>query len=134
MGKIGHIEFAGTDGAALKDFYGSLFGWEISRRDMGGFDYFDITTDSDFTAGIRHEPEGCAEIVVYIRVEDVDGSVATAQALGAGVRIPPMDYGDLRFALITDPQGNPVGLTQARPEIAGSQDYLDSEQEIVGSE
>ena len=122
MGKIGHIEFAGTDGAALKDFYSGLFGWEISHRDMGGFDYFDITTDSDFTAGIRHEPEGCAEIVIYIQVKDVDEAVATAQELGAGVRIPPMDYGDLRFALITDPQGNPVGLTQASPQNLGAQE------------
>ena len=112
MGKIGHIEFAGTDGTALNDFYAGLFGWDIHRRGEGGFDYFDIATDGDFTAGIRHEPEGCAEIVVYIEVGDVDAAVATAQELGAGVRIPPMEYGDLRFALITDPQGNPVGLTQ----------------------
>jgi predicted enzyme related to lactoylglutathione lyase len=115
MGKIGHIEFAGTDGAALKDFYSGLFGWDISRRDVGGFDYFDIATGAGFTAGIRHEPEGCAEIVVYIDVEDVDTAVATAQELGAGVRISPTEYGDLRFALITDPQGNPIGLTQALP-------------------
>ena len=64
-----------------------------------------------------------AEIVVYIQVEDVDAAVATAQDLGAAVRIPPTEYGNLRFALITDPQGNPLGLTQALPgnESSGSE-------------
>lgn len=113
MSKIGHIEFAGKDGGALKSFYSGLFGWKIAKKAAGGYDYYDISTDGEFTAGIRHEPEGCAEIVVYIEVDDVDAAFARAEALGAGVRIPPMDYGDLRFALVTDPEGNPVGLTEA---------------------
>jgi len=125
MGKIGHIEFAGTDGPALKEFYAGLFGWDISRRDVGGFDYFDIATGSELTAGIRHEPEGNAEIVVYIQVEDVDVAIATAQDLGAAVRIPPMEYGNLRFALVTDPQGNPVGLTQVIPGELRNQVHKD---------
>jgi predicted enzyme related to lactoylglutathione lyase len=112
MATIGHIEFAGKDGAELKDFYAGLFDWDIKLRDAGGFDYYDIPTNGDFTAGIRHEPEGCAEIVIYVQVEDVDAAFAAAEKMGAGVRIPPMEYGDLKFALITDPQGNPVGLTQ----------------------
>ena len=116
MARIGHIEFAGTDGAALKDFYAGLFGWEVQAREGCESSYYDIATGEGFTAGIRHEPEGCAEIVVYVEVADVDAAVVTARELGAEVRIPPMEYGDLRFALITDPQGNPVGLTQAPPK------------------
>lgn len=112
MGKIGHIEFAGKDGAGLQSFYTGLFGWDIAKQEVGGCDYYDISTDGNFTAGIRDEPEGSAEIVVYIEVENVDAAFAAAQELGAGVRIPPMDYGNLRFALITDPEGNPVGLTE----------------------
>lgn len=114
MAKIGHVEFAGTDGAELQSFYGGLFGWDIGHKEVGGFDYYDIPTDGSFSAGIRHEPDGCAEIVVYMEVDDVDAAFETAQALGAGVRIPPMTHGELRFALITDPQGNPVGLTQRK--------------------
>ena len=113
MARIGHIEFAGTDGPALRDFYTGLFGWSIAGDEAAQYPYYNIATDGDFSAGIRHEPEGCAEIVVYVEVEDVDAACTRAQELGAEVRIPPMTHGDLRFALITDPQGNPVGLTQA---------------------
>lgn len=113
MARIGHIEIAGTDGASLRDFYTSLFGWHIEGDEAAQYPYYDIATDGNFSAGIRHEPEGCAEIVVYVEVEDVDAACARAQELGATVRIPPMTHGDLRFALITDPQGNPVGLTHS---------------------
>jgi len=112
MGRIRHIEIAGQDGAALGAFYRSLFDWDIGHRDVAGYDYYDIVTDSGFTAGIRHEPEGRSEIVVYVEVDDVDAAFRSALDLGADARIPPMTHGNLRLALIVDPAGNPVGLTQ----------------------
>lgn len=111
MGTIKHIEIAGTDGGRLKTFYSGLFGWTIERRELAGFDYYDIATPEGPSAGIRHEPDGKAELVIYIEVDDVDRAVERAEDLGAQVRIPPMDYGELRFALIEDPEGNPIGLT-----------------------
>jgi len=75
-------------------------------------DYHDIEGAGEVGAGIRHEPEGDPEIVVYVEVEDVDRAVERAKGLGASVRIPPMEYGNLRFALIEDPEGNPIGLTR----------------------
>ncbi|REJ76432.1 MAG: VOC family protein [Acidobacteria bacterium] len=113
MARIKHVEIAGRDGGLLRDFYSSVFGWEIESRDVGGFEYFEIETENMSTAGIRHEPEGKAEIVVYFEVEDLEEAVERAESSGASVRIPPMEYGDLRFALIEDPEGNPIGLTEA---------------------
>lgn len=112
MAKIQHIEIAGKDGGKLRVFYSELFDWTIARRDVAGFDYYDIDLGEGPTAGIRHEPEGQPEIVVYVEVDNLDASVEKAKTLGATVRIPPMEYGDLRFALIQDPEGNPIGLTQ----------------------
>lgn len=116
MNRIKHIEIAGVDGSALSGFYRELFSWDVSKRDIAGFDYFDIKTEGEPTAGIRHEPQGKAEIVVYVEVDDVEQSVERASALGAKVRIPPMEHGELKFALIEDPEGNPVGLTQREAE------------------
>ncbi|HUF04380.1 MAG TPA: VOC family protein [Aridibacter sp.] len=113
MAKPKHIEIAGVDGGALRDFYTSVFGWRIEKRDMAGFDYYDIATGEGPTAGIRHEPEGKAELVVYFEVDDLEETVERAESAGALVRIPPMEYGDLKFALIEDPEGNPIGLTEA---------------------
>lgn len=112
MAKIKHIEIAGVDGAALRSFYGELFGWQITRRDAGGFDYYDVEAGGEPTAGIRPEPEGRPEIVVYVEVSDLDGAVERARELGGTVRIPPMEHGDLHFALVEDPEGNPIGLIE----------------------
>jgi len=112
VSKITHIEIAGVDGYKLQAFYGKLFGWDISRREVGGFDYHDVDVTGSPTVGIRHEPKGPPEIVVYVEVNDLDRSVEKAVALGGSIRIPPKQHGDLHFALIRDPEDNPVGLTE----------------------
>ena len=119
MSTIKHIEIAGVDGKKLQHFYAELFGWGMNRRNVGGFDYFDVDVSGSPTLGIRHEPEGYPEIVVYVEVTDLDRSVKEAEALGATIRIPPIQHGDIRFAVIKDPEGNPIGLTQAKPEDHG---------------
>lgn len=111
MAKPIHIEIAGIDGSGLRDFYSSVFGWRIEKRDLSGSDYFDVATGDLPTVGIRHEPEGKAELVVYFDVEDLEETIERAESEGAVVRIPPMEHGDLKFALIEDPEGNPIGLT-----------------------
>lgn len=112
MAEIRHIEIAEADGERLRDFYQRLFGWEGNRREIAGFDYYDVHSESAVTTGIRHEPTGSAEIVVYVEVDDVAASVAEVERLGGRVRIPPMEHGDLKFELVEDPEGNPIGLTE----------------------
>ena len=114
MSLIGHIEIAGKNGQELETFYSNLLDWKILRRDIGGFAYGDVQTEKGPTIGIRHEPEGKAEIVLYVEVGDLKQSVARAEELGSTVRIAPRDGGNVLFALIEDPQGNPLGLTQKK--------------------
>lgn len=111
---ITHVEFAGVQGEVLEQFYAKLFGWQIERQNISGFPYgrMDFGKENALTGGIRHEPEGRAEIVIYVQVEDLDASFKQAQELGATVRIPPLETPDVTFALIADPEGNPIGLVQ----------------------
>ena len=112
--QIMHIEIAGRAGPALEDFYGSLFGWSVERKEAGGHAYGWVTPApaEACTVGIRHEPEGRAETVLYVGVDDLPGSVARAVELGASVRIPPVQGSGMMFALLSDPEGNPFGLLQ----------------------
>lgn len=112
MAKIKHIEIAGVEGGKLRSFYAELFDWTITRKDNVEYEYYDIEFGDEPSAGIRHEPDGKPEIVVYIEVSDLQWSVDKAKSLGATTRIPPMEYGEVRFALIEDPEGNPIGLIQ----------------------
>lgn len=115
MGRIGHIEIAGQDGEKLEEFYANLLGWQIDRRDIGGHQYGDVKLEgASHSLGIRHEPDGKAEIVLYVAVEDLDASVAKALDLGATLRIPRIDAGEIYFALVQDPEGNPLGLTESK--------------------
>jgi len=111
---IVHIEIAGTNGPELESFYRAMFDWKIDHQGEGDLQYGFIQeiADGDVGGGIRHEPEGPNEIVFYVEVENLENAVAQAVDLGASVRINPIDTGKITFALITDPQGNPVGLIQ----------------------
>ena len=111
-GKIRHVEIAGRSGPELEAFYARLFGWTMKPRDMAGYRYADVETPAPMgqTVGVRHEPDGAPELVIYVEVDDLEATVREAEAMGAELRIPPMEYGPQRFALINDPEGNPVGL------------------------
>lgn len=112
MPSIRHVEFAGQEGEALQRFYTELFGWPMAKRSPGGHDYFDFAAGDRVSGGIRHEPDGPAETIVYVDVTDLDAAIARAVELGARVRIPALDGDGVRFALIVDPAGNTIGLLE----------------------
>ena len=86
--KLRHLEIAGRNGNALEEFYAKLFGWKIERQNPGGFDYGMIPSGEagDLTIGIRHEPEGEAQVIFHLEVDNVANAVAQATGLGATVR------------------------------------------------
>ena len=113
---LAHFEIAGKDGEKLESFYTSLFGWELKRVSAGGHNYAYIDTGANpgLTGGIRHEPRGAAEVVLYIEVSSVEEATRRAEELGGAVRIPPMSFEDKTFSLVQDPEGNSIGLLQRK--------------------
>ena len=111
-----HFEIAGRNGEALEEFYSKLFGWEIERHEAGGFPYGFVRTGGEggIDGGIRHEPEGGAEVVFYVEVPDVSAAIETAEQLGGEVRIPPISADKVTFAIIVDLEGNSVGMIEKK--------------------
>ncbi|MEE8295890.1 MAG: VOC family protein [Sphingomonadales bacterium] len=111
---IVHFEIVGKDGERLEAFYKKLFDWKIERQTPGGFQYGHIKKGEagPISGGIRHEPKGKADVVVYFAVEDVEAAVKSAQSLGATLHVPPREFGDLKFAVIRDPEGNSIGVIE----------------------
>jgi len=111
---IVHFEIAGRNGPELESFYARMFGWEVAHEGSGAMQYGFIKDGSagPVGGGFRHEPEGHPEIVLYVEVDDLESAVQQAESLGATVRIHPIDTGEITFALIVDPEGNPIGMIQ----------------------
>jgi uncharacterized protein len=112
---IVHFEVMGTDGAALRKFYGDLFGWQIDE--LEGMDYGLVDTGTAPAGGIganANNPTGY--VTVYVEVDDLEPALEQAKSLGATIAVEPMEIpGDRRIALFTDPEGHLIGM------VSGSQ-------------
>jgi predicted enzyme related to lactoylglutathione lyase len=99
-------------------FYTDLFGARETSRvpEEGPIFYLGLQV-GDTTLGLVSNPEvhegGAARILLSVGVDDVDASLERVESAGGAVKGPPNDmpWGQ-RVAHISDPDGNPVNLTQ----------------------
>ena len=112
-GKVIHFEVVGKDAPALVRYYSDLFGWNISTNNPGGYGM----TSPDQTGvvvGIGGTPDGSAgHVTGYVTVADIDATLAKAESLGGRTIMPKYSPdGNSQLALVADPEGHVIGLTQ----------------------
>ncbi|HEV7750760.1 MAG TPA: VOC family protein [Baekduia sp.] len=107
------------DTEAAKRFYGDVFGWTATPEAADGYATFQL--DGATVAGLgRLSAEMAAagrppSWSMYVRVEDVDATVARATEIGATLATPTFDVeGVARLAPIHDPQGAILVLFEPR--------------------
>jgi predicted enzyme related to lactoylglutathione lyase len=114
------------DARTATDFYGALFGWTTSTFDAGGVDmtmwhlpgYFggepSQPVPRDVVAVMAPLPDSNAPARwdVNFWVRDADDIAARAEALGGSVIAPPSDQPPFREAVIADPAGAPIAISQ----------------------
>lgn len=103
-----HFEIIGKDGAALRDFYASTFGWQIQLPPE--MDYGLVENGGE---GINGGVGGGGQnsVIFYIQVDDPLACLdKIAQAGGKTVTPVTTIPGMVTFAHFADPQGNVVGL------------------------
>ncbi|WP_067891473.1 VOC family protein [Nocardia vaccinii] len=108
-----HWEIGGPDAPALRKFYGTVFGWQMAEAEPG---YTLVeASDGGLAGGIMQTSEGTpAYVTIYIRVADLEATLAQIQQLGGTVVVPPTAISDaMSFALFTDPGGAVVGILQS---------------------
>ncbi len=112
------FDIASPDPEAARAFYADLFDWTFSEGnaaqvtigiDPGGPGDFDVK------GTLRGLPAGSAPAVtLWFRVDDLWGTVARAQALGARVLVPIRQTpAGTHIALVRAPDGQAVGIVQA---------------------
>ncbi len=110
---VNYFEIGTPNPEQAQHFYGDLFGWTTGEPSPVGYRMINGQAGGLWdTSGLGHASWG----IFYVQVDDVAGTVAQAEALGATVVIPLVDSDALEFAHLADPQGNRFGVW--RPKTA----------------
>ncbi len=120
---IVHFEMPANDPEKVAAFYRSLFGWQIEKTPGEGVEYWLIQTVAEGEQGVnggimrRQNPQQGP--LNYIGVESVDQYTATAVGLGATVVVPKQAVPGMGFfAVLLDPEGNPLALWGMSPQAS----------------
>lgn len=122
------------------EFYGKVFGWESSKIDTGGADYWELSSGGASVAGLFRmgddfPEEVPAHWIVYFAVEDADAATDKARESGATVRAEPFDNEAGRFAVLQDPHGAAFALiNQGGGSVAGGAESDEEEDEGAARE
>jgi hypothetical protein len=108
-----HAEVVGKDQVALQRFFGQLFGWKLDTNNPGGYG-MSSADETGIVVGVGATRDGSAgHVTFYVTVSDIDATLARATELGGRVVMPKMSPGEgATIALVADPEGHVVGLTQ----------------------
>ncbi len=110
-----HFEIPASNPEKLADFYKTLFGWNFQKWE-GAMEYWMATGSKDaggIDGGIMKRQAEQQTAMNYVMVPNVDDHFKKATDLGATGIVPPTDIPNVgRFAVLLDPEHNPIGLWQ----------------------
>ena len=116
-----HFEIIGSDPAALRGFYGELFGWEFdtsgpvapSVSSAGEYGFVNPpSAGAGVPGGVGGGAGYDAHVVFYVGVADVEAALQQAERLGGTRRMGPerAPGGPVVVGHFADPEGNLVGV------------------------
>jgi len=108
------FEVAGRDLDTLKKFYGGLFDWKIDADNPMNYGMVETGGEGGIPGGIFAGGEDVEYVSFYVDVPDLEARLKKAEKLGAKVVQPPTPIpGGPTIAMVTDPEGHRIGLSQA---------------------
>jgi predicted enzyme related to lactoylglutathione lyase len=102
------FEAVGQHADTLQGFYTELLGWRFDSPHTPA-----RTASMRAPRGLRAERRAQEPpwwVTFYTRVPDLDAAIRRARALGSRLLVPPTRHGDRVIAVVSDPEGHPVGL------------------------
>jgi hypothetical protein len=123
MDKVVHFEIPVDDRARAKEFYASVFDWDVEDQDMGGGTVYTtvgtVEVDEKMTpkepgainGGLMDRTKDTPAPVVTIGVDAIDDSLKKVEASGGTTITPRTPIPNMgAFAYFKDSEGNVVGL------------------------
>ena len=111
--KVIHFEITGKDQRVLQKYWSDLLGWQFDTSAPGGYGMTDHEK-TGIVVGVGSAPAGSpGGVTGYVRVADIDATLAKATQLGGSVVMPKFSPdGSAQLALVADPEGHVVGLSE----------------------
>ena len=110
---IVHAEIRSSDPDATRAFFGSLFGWTYPTEGaFPGYTFVETGVPGALYTAISPLQGDDDLVTFFVGVQDIDTAIADAVRLGGRVVQKPVTVPGVAFALIADPQGHVVGVTQ----------------------
>ena len=126
MDKVVHFEITFDDHARAKEFYGSVFDWELNDMDMGGGMVYTTATTVPINEQMRPTEPGAINggftgrgketpsPVITIGVDSIDDTLKKVEASGGSIVTPRTPIPDMgAFAYFKDSEGNTMGLFES---------------------
>jgi len=120
MDKVVHFEIPADDLTRAKEFYGSVFGWELQTMDEMNYTIARTTPVDDqqmptepgaINGGMMQRTTNTPAPVLTIDVASIDDSLKQVEAAGGDVVQPRSEIPGMgAFAYAKDTEGNVIGL------------------------
>lgn len=105
-GALSWNELASPDLDGSAEFYGQLFGWEITAMEGMPMPYRVIANAGHSNGGMTELTQPAPpHWLVYFAVEELDGALAKVEELGGKKLAGPIDVGIAKIGIVGDPQG-----------------------------
>lgn len=108
---ICHFEIGCRDLSKTGEFFSKLFDWQVSAMGPAAMIQTGDGIGGHITA-LGHEPHKYT--IFYVGVDNVQAYLDKATELGGKLLVPPVMIPTGTFAWFADPEGNTIGLFQAK--------------------
>ena len=110
---ISHIEFQVRNVQEAMQWYADLFGWDTDYDEATNYGTFKTQASNSLDGGFNLITEHPVGTVAYVKTDDLQALLQKAQEMGARlVQDATVVPGKGTYALISDPDGNAIGLWQ----------------------
>lgn len=114
-----HVELHTNDLARARQFYTSLFGWQLQDVPMpgGGGTYTMINVEGGTGGGmmLNAVPDAPSHWMAYVGVDDIGAATKRARELGATVLMDVTEVGQFGWmSVITDPTGAALAMWKSK--------------------
>jgi predicted enzyme related to lactoylglutathione lyase len=105
------FEIVGQHNDSLLTFYAEVLSWQADAQPPSRRNGATSTRRARFFRRTARLAGGLPWwVTFYTRVPDLESAIGKARTLGSRVLVPPTRHGDTTIAVISDPEGHPVGL------------------------